>query len=106
MRRTTIMPMALMLVAGSASASESVPLQVRGKTVVLEYYPPAQAARPKATVIIGSGDVGWVGLAVDVAEFLSREGYAVAGINVRGYLSTFTSGNSHVTVDQVPGDYM
>lgn len=90
--------------ASPAAASESIPVQIRGKTVPLAYYP-ATGGGPKGTVLIGSGDVGWVGLAVEVAEFLSRQGYAVAGINVREYLSAFTSHRSHVTTDQVPGDY-
>jgi alpha-beta hydrolase superfamily lysophospholipase len=54
---------------------------------------------------MGSGDVGWVGLAVTMAEELSAEGYAVAGINVRQYLSAFTSGKSHLEPADVPGDY-
>ena len=33
------------------------------------------------------------------------QGYAVVGINVRQYLSSFTSRTGHVTTDQVPRDY-
>ncbi len=91
--------------AAQAIASESIPLQIRGKTVTLTWYAPARTVAPKGTVLIGSGDVGWVGLAAEVAEFLSGEGYGVAGINVREYLSAFTSHAGHVTVDQVPADY-
>ncbi len=91
--------------AGPALASESIPVQIRGKTVTLTWYSPARGTAPKGTVLIGSGDVGWVGLAVEVAEFLSGEGYGVAGINVREYLSAFTSHDAHVTTDQVPADY-
>ena len=92
------------LVAQRAAASEKVPVTIRGKAFVLELYRPAQAT-PKGTILMGSGDVGWVGLAVDLAGFLSGQGYAVVGINSRQYLSTFTSGASHVTPDQVAGDY-
>lgn len=92
------------LVAHRAAASEKVPVTIRGKTFVLELYRPPHAT-PKGTILMGSGDVGWVGLAVDLAGFLSGQGYAVVGINSRQYLSTFTSGASHVTPEQVTGDY-
>ncbi len=92
------------LVASGAAAGEKVPVTIRGKAFVLELYRPGQAA-PKGTILMGSGDVGWVGLAVDLAGFLSDQGYAVVGINSRQYLATFTSRASHVTPEQVAGDY-
>jgi alpha-beta hydrolase superfamily lysophospholipase len=46
-----------------------------------------------------------MGLAVDLTGFLATQGYAVVGINSRQYLSTFTSGSTHVTPEQVTGDY-
>jgi pimeloyl-ACP methyl ester carboxylesterase len=94
----------LFITAVPALAGENVPVQIRGKTLTLAYYH-AVPGPPKGTVLIGSGDVGWVGLAVEVAEFLSREGYAVAGINVREYLGAFTARDSHVTTAQLPADY-
>ncbi len=54
---------------------------------------------------MGSGDVGWVGLAASMSEELSSHGYAVIGINVRQYLSVFTSGSSHLQTSEVPADY-
>ncbi len=103
--KSLVLVLFLFLAAAPALASESVPVEIRGKTITLTYYAPAQGSASKGTMLIGSGDVGWVGLAVEVAEFLSKEGYGVAGINVREYLSTFTSHGTHVTTDQVPGDY-
>ena len=54
---------------------------------------------------MGSGDVGWVGLAVSLAEEFSDEGYVVVGINVRQYLSSFASGRSHLEAVEEPADY-
>ena len=54
---------------------------------------------------MGSGDVGWVGLAAEMAEYLAGQGYLVVGINVRQYLSAFTSGKTTLTTKQAPGDY-
>lgn len=100
--------LALMLVllgAMPAAGAERIDVSIRGKTIAVEFYSPAPGVAPKGTVLMGSGDVGWVGLAVDLSQFLASEGYAVCGINVRQYLSTFTSGSEHVTTAQVPGDY-
>lgn len=96
---------AVLLLATSAHASERIPITIRGKALTLEFYRPPAGVAPKGTVLMGGGDVGWVGLGVDLSEFLSAQGYAVVGINVRQYLSAFTSGTEHVTTDQVPRDY-
>lgn len=94
----------LFLAPRPAAAADNVPITIRGKTLTLEYYAP-RGASPRGTVFMGSGDVGWVGLATDLAQFLSGQGYAVVGINVRQYLAAFTSGTTHVDTNQVPGDY-
>ena len=91
--------------APDTSAAERLPTTIRGKTITLELYRPAAGQAAKGTIFMGSGDVGWVGLGVDLAEFLSREGYFVVGINVRQYLGSFTSGASHVEPPQVQEDY-
>jgi type IV secretory pathway VirJ component len=84
-------------------AAERVDVSVRGKTLTLTLYPSGPSSR--GTIVMGSGDVGWVGLAQSMAEDLSAQGYTVVGINVRQYLAAFTSGESHVTPAQVPADY-
>jgi alpha-beta hydrolase superfamily lysophospholipase len=95
----------LLLAAWPAQAAEKVGITLRGKPITLEFYRPPPGASPKGTVLMGSGDVGWVGLGVDLSEFLAGQGFTVVGINVRQYLGTFTSGAEHVTPEQVPGDY-
>lgn len=102
--RLIVLCLAGTLVTHGVAARETVPVTIRGKAFVVEFYRPARAT-PKGTILMASGDRGWVGLAVDLAGFLSGQGYAVVGINSRQYLATFTSGASHVTPDQVAGDY-
>jgi alpha-beta hydrolase superfamily lysophospholipase len=89
--------------ASAATASEKIDLSIRGKTLTVEIYSPRGSSR--GTIVMGSGDVGWVGLGVSMAEDLSNQGYAVVGINVRQYLASFTSGQSHLQPAEVPGDY-
>jgi dienelactone hydrolase len=105
MKTTLVVALAALLLANGAGAADKVPITIRGHSLTLEWYPPAGAGPSKGSILMGSGDVGWVGLAVDLAEQLSNEGYGVIGINVRQYLSSFTSGRDHVTTDQVPADY-
>jgi dienelactone hydrolase len=90
----------------TAAASSRADVMVRGKTLTLAIYRPADAtSKIKGTIILGSGDVGWVGLAASMADFLSDRGYVVAGVNVRQYLAAFTSGKTHLMPSDVPGDY-
>lgn len=86
-----------------ARGPERLPFTVRAKTLTLTVYRPAASAR--GTIIIGSGDAGWVGLAVHLSEFLVQQGYVVIGFNVREYLSTFTAGTQHVNVADARSDY-
>jgi dienelactone hydrolase len=91
--------------AARAGAAETVEVTVRGRAVPLAVYVPGAGVPARGTVIMGSGDVGWVGLAVSMSEYLVGEGYVVAGVNVRRYLSTFTSGTEHATLADIAHDY-
>jgi dienelactone hydrolase len=84
-------------------AGQPTSFSLRGKMLTLTIYRPLIA--PKGTVIMGSGDVGWVGVGVAMAEFLSAEGYVVVGVNVRQYLASFTTGKTHLQPSDPPGDY-
>ena len=105
MARTLLaLALALATAAGADASSEKLDASVRGQSLTLALYRPS-GPTPKGTLVIGSGDVGGVGLAVTVAEQCAADGYAVIGINVRQYLSAFTSGKSHLEPADVPGDY-
>lgn len=98
---------AIMLLA-TARAAEATPYHdvsfpLRGRTLTLSVYSPVR--QPIGTVIMGSGDVGWVGLAASTADFLSDRGYIVIGVNMRQYLSAFTDGRNHLTVADTPADF-
>ncbi len=78
-------------------------LPLRGKMLTVSIY--VAPGTPRGTVVMGSGDVGWVGLAVELAEYLSDRGYTVVGVNVRQYLGAFTVGKKTLTAAEPPGDY-
>jgi dienelactone hydrolase len=100
----TVLVLALQLAPGTAFGSEPLSFPLRGRTLTLTVYRPA-GGKPKGTVLIGSGDVGWVGLAAEMAEFLAGQGYTAVGINVRQYLAEFTSGKTTLTTREPPVDY-
>jgi dienelactone hydrolase len=85
-------------------AADRLDFPVRGKTLRLSVYRPAGA--PKGTIILASGDVGWVGLAAGMARFLSRERYIVVGVDSRRYLSVFREGKNHLLVTDPAADYL
>ena len=74
---------------------------LRGKTQTLHVY----GSGPKGSIILSSGDLGWAGLVVHVAESLSSQGYRVIGFDSRTYLSSFTSKNSVLSPQDVPRDF-
>ena len=101
--------MAVLLGASSslAAAGEHVDFPLRGQHLTLTIYRPPPAHGPvEGTVIMGSGDVGWVGLSVSMAEFLSDAGYVVVGVNSREYLGAFTTrSGGHLLPTEVQTDY-
>lgn len=105
MKRFVLFLTALLLLGGEARAAvQHVTFPVRGKALDITLYVP-NGRQPKGTIFMGSGDVGWVGLGVDLAEFLTDQGYCVVGINVRQYLSVFTNGKTTLTTAEAPADY-
>lgn len=103
MTRWAAVVLGLLLVAPSARAAERLDVPLRGRVVTLTLYRPV--ATPRGTIIMGSGDVGWVGLAAARAAELSSDGYLVAGVNVREYLSAFTTKKTHLTPGDIQQDF-
>jgi type IV secretory pathway VirJ component len=60
---------------------------------------------PQAVVLLSSGDLGWMGFVVDVAEFLQAHNVAVLGLNTRAYLSSFTGKGKALDPADIPGHY-
>ncbi len=83
------------------TAETQTTIDLRGKSQSLHLY-----GRPGDTaVVLSSGDLGWAGLVVHVAEFLSAHGHYVIGFNSKAYLSSFTERSSTLNPADVPGDY-
>jgi pimeloyl-ACP methyl ester carboxylesterase len=80
-------------------------VDVRGKTQSLAIYDPAPGRVHPFAVLVTSGDLGWIGISVDIAEHLQKNGYRVAGFNARAYLSSFTGKSTALSPQDIPGDY-
>jgi len=88
----------------AAASTERLDLVVRGQTISLTIYKPKSP--PRGTIVMASGDVGWVGLAASMADDLSAQGFLVVGLNARQYLAAFTSRKGHLQPKDVPSDYL
>src|SRR5258708_36239919 len=97
MIRTASAILFLVLVASGATvhagSAEKLDVLVRGHTLTVALYRPAGA--PRGTIVMGSGDVGWVGLAVSLSDEFCRQGDFIVGINGRQYPAAFTSSAAH-----------
>jgi hypothetical protein len=100
-RATCVLILLCILLAWSALSQSSMNFNIRGKTQQLQLYGP-DSGNP---IILSSGDLGWAGLVVHVAEFLSARGYRVIGLNSKDYLASFTTRNSALNPADVPSDY-
>jgi len=90
-----------LIAAGNACSQTISNIDLRGKTQQLQLYGPSSGE----PIILASGDLGWAGLVVHAAEFLSGRGYYVIGFNSKAYLSSFTEKNTTLNPKDVPGDY-
>jgi dienelactone hydrolase len=102
MGRTLKLFAALCLFFLPAYAQNSANLDLRGHVQKLRIY----GVPGNPPIILSSGDLGWSGLVVHVAEFLEKKGYFVIGLDSKDYLSGFTDRKSTLSPDSVPGDYL
>jgi pimeloyl-ACP methyl ester carboxylesterase len=74
---------------------------IRGKTQDIHIY--GTSGNPP--IIVSSGDGGWFGFSVSVANFLAEQGYFVIGFNSKRYLESFTTKESTLKIADVSRDY-
>jgi pimeloyl-ACP methyl ester carboxylesterase len=78
-------------------------LTVRGQQQEIYFYPAAGAA-PHHKVLFATGDGGWRGFAITMAEQMAATGYDVYGLDTRRYLRSFT-GATVLTTAEVGSDF-
>lgn len=88
-------------VATAATAQTTDTISIRGHQLNVRLYGP----RDGQPVIVSSGDGGWMHLAPHVAETLAARGYFVVGVDVKAYLTSFTSGATTLSPADEPRDY-
>lgn len=76
-------------------------LTLRGHEQTLRVYGPP-GGRP---IVVSSGDGGWTHLGPHIAETLAARGYSVVGLDVRAYLSGFTTATTTLDPKDEPKDY-
>ena len=63
-----------------AGDTDKLDVAVRGKKMTLTMYVPKPGVAVRGTIFMGSGDVGWVGLATTLAAFLAHRGLSLIHI--------------------------
>lgn len=91
----------LLVIPGLARAQTPDTVVVRGHRIPVYLYGP----RTGPPVIVSSGDGGWIHLGPHVAEVLAAQGCFVVGVDVKAYLSSFTSGSTTLAPGDEPRDY-
>jgi hypothetical protein len=99
--KRTVAVFLILLAASAGTARIKSTISIRGKEQRLNLY----GSSANAPVVLSSGDFGWSGLVVHVAEFLASSGFYVIGFDTRSYLASFTSKDSTLKPTDVPGDY-
>ncbi len=82
-------------------AESAVTLDIRGKPQTLHIW----GGTNTPAVLLSSGDLGWAGFVVHVAEVLNGYGYKVVGLNSKEYLSSFTTKSSALKESDVMADF-
>lgn len=100
-RHFVLLAIAWTVAAGLACAQTKQRISIRGHEQTLYVYGPT-TGNP---IIVSSGDGGWIRLGPHAAEVLSAWGYFVVGFDVKGYLTSFTSGKTTLRAEDEPGDY-
>jgi fermentation-respiration switch protein FrsA (DUF1100 family) len=90
------------LLGGSLAAAPRIEsFSLRGQAQSLRLY----GIRGSPTVVLASGDGGFVHVAPEVAEFLSGGGYFVVGLDSKAYLASFTRERATLSEADVRGDF-
>ncbi len=99
--RTLMLVTLLAAAAAPAVAQPTDTVTLRGHPQTVRLY----GMRGGPPVIVSSGDGGWMHLGPHVAEVLAAKGYFVVGFDTRAYLTSFTSRQTTLRVEDEPGDY-
>lgn len=101
--RPTVAALAITMCLGAAPARAQATdtVTIRGHQLTVHLYGP----RDGPPVIVSSGDGGWIHLGPHVAETLASQGCFVVGVDVKAYLTSFTSGATTLRPEDEPRDF-
>lgn len=81
----------LSLVQGAVGAtSRKVAVQVRGIKQTLHFFAPDSRRPEDPGVLVVSGDGGWHGFIIDIAQHLSARGLPAVGLDAKAYLESMS----------------
>ena len=74
--------------AALAAGSHKVSFTIRGAEQTLYVFSPDNRSSDPPAVVLASGDGGWHGLIIEVAQYLVDHGHTVVGVDSKSYLES------------------
>jgi type IV secretory pathway VirJ component len=85
-------------------AEQSLTLTLRGKTQTVAFLP--SPAKHEKAILFLPGDGGWRGLAITIAQQISKWGYDVYGLDTKDYLTSFSQNGAKLKPEEVQADLL
>ncbi|MBZ5516917.1 MAG: hypothetical protein LAN62_19125 [Acidobacteriia bacterium] len=86
------------------AAPREVSLPIRGVSQTFYLYDPPAHKPESPAVIVASGDGGWHGFVVEIAQYIADHGYPTLGVDAKEYLFTLSKAKA-LEPAQVTGDF-
>lgn len=105
--RLIVLPLFLVILfvqAGIAAGPRKVSLQIRGVEQTVYVFSPDDRQAGLPAVIVISGDGGWHGFIIEIAQYLADRGYPVVGLDAKAYLESMSKARA-LQPEQVSGDF-
>jgi dienelactone hydrolase len=91
MRKVRFLVLAIILCwepVALAAGSRKVSFTIRGADQTLYVFSPDNRNSNPPAVVVASGDGGWHGLIIEVAQYLADHGHTVVGVDAKSYLES------------------
>jgi dienelactone hydrolase len=90
--------------AALGAGPRNVSYAIRGVSQTFYFFDPQSHGPGASAVIVVSGDGGWHGFIVEIAQYLADHGYAAIGVDAKEYLSMMSKPKA-LDPAQVSGDF-
>jgi len=105
--RLAVLAALLLILSGQATfaaGSRNVSFTIRGAVQTFYIFSPATAKDTPPAIVVISGDGGWHGFIIEIAQYLADRGHTVVGVDSKAYLESLCKPKA-LGPAQVTGDF-